>query len=1537
MKLLVIYLLALANIVIAYLPIVKESRSKTFSHSILHFDESSNIAVALSEGGLRMSFDDGAAWKDINTFKGVEVRELASDPYKKERAFAFTESPTQYYTVDKGKTWKTFEIKDKSNKVTLHLRPKVVHNVANSDLILFRFAECKEGHGNQPLCQDQYFYTKNGLAGSIERLPVEAQSCYFMKSSKEFFYDGPDETIICAQNERNSFGHVVKSRLITSSDFFKTSAELPLASEPTDHGVIVDVRVKSSFLLVMVQNDKFNENSVVSLLVSKDGKSFDKSNLNVSVAYADITYLSSTPLSIFLQIEDVKTNFRTVLSSIWSSDSSGLNFEKIIDKAVAGILTERVEQVEGVWLTSVLLSPSLEDDSDPSSDLGDLLGNHKLVSKISIDDGKTWSPLRVEDDSSCTLEDGCSLHLASIDIMDGQGKFTTGPTANILVGIGNTGEHTKAYEDMSTYVSRDGGVSWKLAHEEACLYAFGDHGNIILAIPYYEGKDEPAKKALFSLDQGNTWQESKLETPFYPISITTSLDGSSSKLLITGLLSGEKEGEITVLYDFSNAFGGKKCDHDKDMEQVFARVSPEYDNKPLCIYGRKESFQRRKPDAQCLVKELFEDVRVEKDPCECNDADFECSKYFQRSLKGDACVPNMERIKEKCKSSGAKSVKLPDKQIVIGNECKLTKDISLFVHEAEFKCDEVNDGKTNEKILAFENQFEGELAQYAYVKSGPNTTENLLVRSNRAIMYASNNGGNSFTRIPVHEKIIWFTVGPVPGTAILITKKNIFYYSDDGGNTFRKSKAPGPAAFLQSRGFRPTFHPRNRGEFLWYTTDGCNPTIDFDCKISVHHTKDNGLHFSEMHSDVSFCDFIALDGTPDNLVYCLTGGSRKKLLSSQNYFQDEQNTTTLFEDVASYAIKDHFVVVGVKVDNDKEMRAKVTVDGSTFADADFPKDFRVEAQTAYNILDSGSHSIFMHVTTDRKAGREAGAILKSNSNGTSYILSLSDVNRGPNGYVDYDRVKSMEGVIFANIIGNKGSSDIKRLKTVASFNDGSQWSLLAPPALDSEGKRYECSGQPLEKCLLQLQGYTERPDFTDTYSSNSAIGLLFGVGNVGESLSKDNLATFLSTDGGILWKEVVKGAYMWEFGDSGTILVLVKQFEETDTLLYSADQGNLWREYKFSDKKVAVLDLANVPTDTGMKFAIFGAQKSNLHETFVFGIDFTHFYQRQCAFDLDHPEKDDYEYWTPKHPFAADNCLFGHEAKYLRRASRINDCFIGKAPLSEGFKVLRNCTCTREDYECDYNFFRDTDGTCKLVKGLTPADRKKEMCGKPDVFQYFEPTGYRKIPLSTCVGGKGFDTLKAQACPGHEKEFNEFYGRQVSGGKLLFLIFVPLLIFVCATWFVYDRGIKRNGGFRRFGQIRLDDDDDFDPIEENSVDVVVNKIVKGGIVTVAGTIALLKTIRKFDKALMDRIAAMLFGRRPGRRNYVSVPDEEDELFGTFEDNYEDESQALGDDDFVVQDEPEEFSEYAEEPARDADERLFNIDEHSDEEGNRESH
>ncbi|CAI4858680.1 CNT_collapsed_G0054980.mRNA.1.CDS.1 [Saccharomyces cerevisiae] len=109
-------------------------------------------------------------------------------------------------------------------------------------------------------------------------------------------------------------------------------------------------------------------------------------------------------------------------------------------------------------------------------------------------------------------------------------------------------------------------------------------------------------------------------------------------------------------------------------------------------------------------------------------------------------------------------------------------------------------------------------------------------------------------------------------------------------------------------------------------------------------------------------------------------------------------------------------------------------------------------------------------------------------------------------------------------------------------------------------EKFPCNSVSLDKCSLHLHGYTERKDIRDTYSSGSALGMMFGVGNVGDRLLPyEECSTFLTADGGETWTEVKKGPHQWEYGDHGGVLVLVRENAETDSISYSTDLVNMER------------------------------------------------------------------------------------------------------------------------------------------------------------------------------------------------------------------------------------------------------------------------------------------------------------------------------------------------------------------------------------------
>lgn len=121
------------------------------------------------------------------------------------------------------------------------------------------------------------------------------------------------------------------------------------------------------------------------------------------------------------------------------------------------------------------------------------------------------------------------------------------------------------------------------------------------------------------------------------------------------------------------------------------------------------------------------------------------------------------------------------------------------------------------------------------------------------------------------------------------------------------------------------------------------------------------------------------------------------------------------------------------------------------------------------------------------------------------------------------------------------------------------------------------------------------------------------------------------------------------------------------------------------------------------------------------------------------------------------------------------------------------------DITSDYNYERVSEGTCKLIPGFAPADPKDVCRNDPNAIEYYDTTGYRRIPLSTCQDGLEYDlTSASHPCPGKEEEYQKKKG--IGGAGLFFAILMPVLVFIAVIVFVW-----RKYQDRLRGQIRLGD------------------------------------------------------------------------------------------------------------------------------------
>ena len=986
------------------------------------------------------------------------------------------------------------------------------------------------------------------------------------------------------------------------------------------------------------------------------------------------TILESTNYSIQV---DVQTSRFANVGALFTSNSNGTYFTKNIEHTnrnrMGYVDFEKISNIQGIVMVNVV--DNYEKVENP-------LVKKKLKSRISFDDGRTFQPIKAGDKE---------IHLHSVTNLRNSGRVFSSPAPGLVMGIGNTGEFLKDYTDGDLYVSDDAGVTWTLALQEAHKYEFGDQGSILVAV-YDEGETD---KLMYSLKHGqpDSWKSVDLGSKIRARELTTIPDSTSLQFVLIGDRRSEhgRPENVVISIDFSDLHE-RTCEKD-DFQKWWARVDE--DGKPTCVMGRKQFFYRRKADADCFVNKEFKDPEPEWEDCNCDiEQDYECDYDF---------VPHIENEKKSCKPAGSLS---PPKgecegkaktykgssgwRKIPGNKCKgkTEKDETI-----ERPCDETapspkpGSGKVHSEIKKFKGEF---FREYFYLEKGDKSKdkdETVVMLTSEREAHVSHDHGRTWRLVVEDDEIIAIYPHQYDNDHVyFITPSKKVHYSVDRAkkgsvHSFEAPSIPNVEK-LQILGF----HPSKPDWLIWIGGENCK-TGSKDChSTGFVNTRNGGGKWDELLPFVKKCAFIWREEgrqVPEKLIFCEQfeneePGSKLQLISSDDFFENKE---TRFDSVVEFATMSEFIIVASKAEDGKTLKVDASLDGKTFADAKFPPKFKVDHQTAYTVLDSSTHSIFLHVTVNPLRDQEYGSIIKSNSNGTSYVLSLNNVNRNTAGYVDFEKMQGIEGVALANIVANKDEVDggsKKKKKTVITHNDGADWEFLNAPAKDSETHSYGCDVKDTKKCSLHLHGYTEREDPRETFSSPTAVGLMLGVGNVGEYLGPiGEASTFMTTDAGITWKEIKKGNYIWEFGDQGSVIVIVRRGEDTNHLYYSITNGDTWERYDFAEKAIRVDAISTVPSDTSLKFLLWGRDGRQL---VTVHLDFSELFEKECDLDDNNPEAGDYYLWSPEHPMLEeDKCLFGHVAQYHRKRKDRN-CYNGKK-IDHLHSISKNCSCTRRDFE----------------------------------------------------------------------------------------------------------------------------------------------------------------------------------------------------------------------------------------------------------------
>ncbi|KAI0404482.1 hypothetical protein F4802DRAFT_230783 [Xylaria palmicola] len=1375
------------------------------------------------------SDDGGATWEKAKDIDHEKIVSLVMHKYDPDRAYALTLGNVHWRTSDKGKTWKKFNTGAYTSDFSESFGKWMSFHADDPDKILFTGMEC-EGF----FCEELTTYTTDGFAEKAKLLRRETQGCWWAKSSPIFTTGDSDldavRTLCIVRS--GMFSPQYENRLYISDNYFKTleptdaldEKEANLSGAGPVQGVVNLVEVKK-FLLAATSSPNSAE---MALFVTDDTKVwhravFPQDHPLIETAY---TVLESTNYSIQI---DVRTNKRLSrpMGTVLTSNSNGTYFTRNIEHTnrdqQAHVDFEKVTGIQGVYLVNQVDNWEEVDTKEESK---------RIKTQITFDDGRTFESIKTREDA---------IHLHSVTELHNVGKVFSSPAPGLVMGAGNLGKFLTGYWDSNLFISDDAGRSWIEGPKGPHKYEFGDQGSILLAVE--DSKEAAVQEIKYSLDHGKSWKTTKLpdDLSLLPWALTTTPDSTSLKFILTAQTGSKSSpGYSVVSIDFEGLHEAT-C-KESDMEEWYARVDE--DGTPTCVMGHTQKFYRRKKDAECFIKKEFKEPVPETSRCECTAADFECDFNFVRD--GDECKPvgPIHPPKGACKTDDPEEKFMGSSgwRLIPGNECKRTKGDQKD-KKKEWACSDAKSspGNNTGEISVTYTPFKGGFDRFEkhYLERGELSSsddETIIVRpislfdGSGDISITHDHGKTWTTPKELNGKDIYSIVTHpyVKDMAFFLTTKNKVYYTTDRGKSIDSFEVPDPID-KKSNESPLSFHPDRPDWLIWH---GQKCTGD-KCYLEASRSIDRGDNWSTLKRYVDRCEFTGSKAfkkrSPSQIICSARAHENNDADDNplQLLYADEfpiDKFTTAVDHITRFAIMSEFIVVATENQTEGSLKASASLDGRNYASLHFPFNYQV---SAYTVLESTTHAVNLFVATENEKGRRHGSILKSNSNGTSYVMSISGVNANDEWYVDFEKMRGLEGIVLVNTVANQDSdSEPKNLQTRISHSDGAQWSFLSPPQKDMDGKPYSCSsrdGDPI--CALHIHGYTERTDRQKTYSSDSAIGLMFGVGNVGPILGNTKDAdTFMTQDAGLTWKEVKKGSWTWSFGDQGSIVVLAQRNTKTKLISYSLDRGESWQDKEFTDSEVIINDITTLRSGSSRNFVLWGNKGKEL---FTINIDFSGLIDRPCVHEKEDQQNSDYELWSPEHPSQPDSCLFGHKNWYLRK-KKDKKCYNDRN-LHQVYKS-ETCECTRQDYECDYNYELDAHNYCTLVEGLRPKDPEQVCRDDPEAIEYTESTGLRRIPLSTCKGGN-FDpdnVFKVHPCPGHEEEFDKKHG--VSGVAIFFAVFIPIVVASLVGWWVYHNWQGK------FGQIRLGEQSSLD---NDSPWIKYPVIAVSAIVAVIGALPLL--------------------------------------------------------------------------------------------------
>eukprot|EP01124_Arcella_intermedia_P018600 TRINITY_DN2561_c0_g1_i1.p1 TRINITY_DN2561_c0_g1~~TRINITY_DN2561_c0_g1_i1.p1 ORF type:complete len:742 (-),score=113.95 TRINITY_DN2561_c0_g1_i1:22-2247(-) len=636
--------------------------------------------------------------------------------------------------------------------------------------------------------------------------------------------------------------------------------------------------------------------------------------------------------------------------------------------------------------------------------------------------------------------------------------------------------------------------------------------------------------------------------------------------------------------------------------------------------------------------------------------------------------------------------------------------------------------------------------------AAPNPNERtVLVPTVNGVLWRSKDSGRHWENVTLpNNAFVQSIYLSSDSTGVILGGTQGHLWNSPDGQTFHHVDAPGELHDLK-------FHPLHSD---WVIGIVCDNFYYMGCPGKLYLSQDLGSHWALLRTGVRVADWHGLSDD-EKMIVSWEGTT---LLKSNTFFRSDPSV--LATEVTGYKSvgKKIFMATGYT-----KLVLSVSEDfGETFDAVRFPLNLE---EHRYTLLDTSEGFTFVNVQYD--PAKSWGMLYSSNAFDTDFSLSLEQNVRAITGKCDFKAVAGIEGIYMANRFAKENEAG---KQTLITFDKGSKWQRLSTP----EGVTCVPKGQ--YDCSLNLLGTS---DSSTWFSKKEAVGLVMGTGSVSQYLNNHDEAVglYISRDAGLTWKFVSNGRYTYEIGNRGALLIALINDRTTSTLKYSLDEGDNWSDCLFVEELKGV-EVKDIVSDPDMKSGLFLIYGTRAGKGILISVDFTNVFTRTCK-GHDNPlgVDSDYEIWEPTDG-TPGKCLLGRDTEYVRR--KLSAMCLNPITVSmDTVIIVRNCSCTEEDYDCDF-CFKAVGDACVL--------ETSEACAEFDPAQppavcngvYYETKGYRRVPGDTCDATRGVDHLPiAKTCPNSPPSSNAANNTRSSPGFLVaFLVIVALAAGAGGVWWV---------------------------------------------------------------------------------------------------------------------------------------------------------